>query len=174
MSKNNDTQPNKYTQSEKLIYAISAGVVLILVGLVFNFAQPHNLWDAIISFFNSFTLAEVPGTRFLNSDAGLFLPSPISPSAHIVLYAAVFQFCVGLGLFQLVLLLARVKIQSTTKKIAETLGSFIYWMGTSYLVARFLNISTSINGWWVFWAGILIILGLSFVARGFLLLIIKK
>ena len=174
MSKIDYIQPSKYAQKEKLIYAISAGAVLILVGLVFNFAQPNNLWDAIISFFNSFTLAEVPGTRFLNSDAGLFLPSPISPSAHIVLYSAIFQFCLGLGLFQLLLLIIRLKIQSTTKKIAETLGSFIYWIGTSYLVARFLNSSTSINGWWVFWAGVLIILGLSFVARGFLLFVIKK
>ena len=174
MSKNVDTQPNKYAQGEKLIYAISAGVVLILVGLVFNFAQPNNLWDKIIAFFNSFTLAEVPGTKFLNSDAGLFLPSPIAPSAHAVLYAAVFQFCVGLGLFQTLLLLARLKIKSSTKKISETLGNLIYWNGTSYLVARFLNTMTSINGWWVFWAGILLILGLSFVARGFLLFVMKK
>jgi len=174
LNKNVDTQPNKYTQREKLIYAISAGVFLILVGLVFNFAQPNNLWDKIMDFFNSFTLAEVPGTRFLNSDTGLFLPSPLSPSAHAVLYTAIFQFCVGLGLFQLLLLVARLKIKSSTKKIAETLGSLIYWIGTSYLVARFLNTTTSINGWWVFWAGILLILGLSFVARGFLLFVMKN
>ena len=174
MSKNVDTQPNKNAEGEKLIYAISAGVVLILVGLIFYFAQPNNLWEKILDFFSSFTLAEVPGTRFLNLDAGLFLPSPISPSAHTVLYTAIFQFCIGLGTFQLLLLVARLKIKSLTKKIAETLGSLIYWIGTSYLVARFLNSTTSINGWWIFWAGILLILGLSFVARGFLLFVMNE
>jgi hypothetical protein len=132
------------------------------------------LWDKIIDFFNSFTLAEVPATRFLNSETGLFLPAPIAPSAHFVLYGAVFQFCLGLGLFQALLLFIRLKTESSSKKIAETLGSLIYWLGTSYLVIRFLNTSTSINNWWVFWAGILLVLGLSFVARGFVLYASKK
>ena len=169
---NIQTQP--LFENERLIYAISAGVVLILVGVVFALAQPNNLWDKIIDFFNSFTLAEVPATRFLNSEAGLFLPAPITPSTHFVLYGAVFQFCLGLGLFQALLLFARLKTTSSQKKIAETLGNLIYWLGTSYLVIRFLNTSTSINNWWVFWAGILMVLGLSFVARGFVLYAAKK
>jgi hypothetical protein len=74
-----------------------------------------------------------------------------------------------LGLFQVLLLFIRFKTKSPIKKIAQTLGSLIYWLGTSYLVLRFLNSSTSINNWWVFWAGILLVLGLSFVARGFVL-----
>ena len=159
---------------EKLIYAVSAGVVLILVGIVFSLAQPNNLWDKIIDFFNSFTLAEVPGTRFLSSETGLFLPAPISPSAHYVLYNAVLQFCLGLGLYQVLLLFVRFKIESPIKKIAQTLASVIYWLGTSYLVARFLNSSTTISNWWVFWAGILLVSGLSFLARGFVLYAVKK
>ncbi|MCW3997994.1 MAG: hypothetical protein NWF10_05425 [Candidatus Bathyarchaeota archaeon] len=174
MTEDVDVQTQPSFQRERLIYAISAGIVLILVGVVFSLAQPNNLWDMIIDFFNSFTLAEVPGTRFLNSEVGLFLPAPITPSAHFVLYSAVFQFCLGLGLFQVLLLFVRFKTESPNKKIAETLGSLIYWLGTSYLVARFLNISTSINTWWVFWAGVLLVLGLSFVARGFVLYAVKK
>jgi hypothetical protein len=169
-----DEQTQPSFERERLIYAISAGVVLILIGVVFSLAQPNNLWDKIIDFFNSFTLAEVPGTRFLSSEVGLFLPAPITPSAHFVLYGAIFQFALGLGLFQVLLLFARFKMESPNKKIAETLGSLIYWLGTSYLVVRFLNSSTSINNWWVFWAGILLVLGLSFVARGFVLYAEKK
>lgn len=174
MSEEVNVQTQPLFENERLIYAISAGVVLILVGVVFALAQPNNLWDKIIDFFNSFTLAEVPVTRFLNSETGLFLPTPLSPSAHHVLYGAIFQFCLGLGLFQVLLLFVRFKTESSSKKIAETLGSLIYWLGTSYLVIRFLNTSTSINNWWVFWAGILLVLGLSFVARGFVLYASKK
>jgi multisubunit Na+/H+ antiporter MnhB subunit len=169
-----NVQTKSRFENERLIYAISAGVVLILVGVVFSLAQPHNLWDKIIDFFNSFTLAEVPGTSFLNSETGLFLPAPITPSAHFILYSAIFQFCLGLGLFQVLLLFVRVKTESQNKKIAETLGSLIYWLATSYLVLRFLNNTTSINDWWVFWAGVLLVLGLSFVARGFFLYAVKK
>lgn len=150
-------------QDEKIIYAISAGVVLILFGVVFTLAQPANLWDEVIDFFSSFTIAEVPGTSLI------VLPSPITPSTHTILYRAVFQFCLGLGIFQVLLLFLRLKIKSSTKKIAETLASLIFWLGSSYLVIRFLNNSTSINLWFIFWAGILMILGLSFLARGFVL-----
>jgi hypothetical protein len=168
LSENVEAPTQTVLENEKIIYAISAGVILILVGIVFSFAQPVNLWDKIIDFFNSFTLAEVPGTNFL------VLPAPIAPSVHFVLYGAVFQFCLGLGLYQILLLFVRFKTKSSSKKISETLGSLIYWLGTSYLVVRFLNNSTSINIWFVFWAGILMVLGLSFLARGFVLYIMKK
>lgn len=158
-----DTSKTQIKEDEKIIYAISAGVVLILVGVIFTLAQPANLFEKIVEFFNSFTLAEVPGTNLL------FLPSPIAPSVHFILYGAAFQFSLGLGIFQVLLLFFRLKTKSPTKKIAETLGSLIFWLGSSYLVIRFLNNSTSINIWFIFWAGILMILGLSFLARGFVL-----
>jgi hypothetical protein len=158
-----DNSINQTPENEKIIYAISAGVVLILVGVIFTLAQPTNLFEKILDFFNSFTLAQVPGTNLL------VLPSPIAPSAHFILYGAVFQFSLGLGIFQVLLLFFRLKTKSSTKKIAETLGSLIFWLGSSYLVIRFLNNSTSINIWFIFWAGILMILGLSFLARGFVL-----
>jgi hypothetical protein len=158
-----DNSSLQILEDEKIIYAISAGVVLILIGVVFALAQPANLWDEVIAFFSSFTLAEVPRTDLI------VLPSPIAPSAHAILYRAVFQFSLGLGIFQVLLLILRLKIKSTNKKIAETLASLIFWLGSSYLVIRFLNNSTSINIWFIFWAGILMILGLSFLARGFVL-----
>ena len=169
LSENVDIQKDSVFDNEKLIYAISAGVVLVLIGLAFVLAKPENLWDKILDFFNSLTLAEVPGTRLFGSENGLYLPAPINPAAHYVFYTAIFQFCLGLGLYQIVLFFIRFKIKSSINKIAETLGNLIFWLGSSYLVIRFLNHTSTINDWWIFWAGVLVVLGLSFLARGLIL-----
>jgi hypothetical protein len=60
--------------------------------------------------------------------------------------------------------------QSSIGKTAETMGNLVYWFGSAYLVATYLNSTTTISMWFVYWAGILIVLGLSFIARSFVLL----
>ena len=138
-----------------------------MIGIVYVASLPSNLLDSIINFFGSFTLAQVPST-------GIYLPAPMSPAVHAVLYGAIFQFCVGIGILQIVMLALRFTSQSPIGKTAETMGNLVYWFGTAYLVATYLNSTTTISKWFVFWAGILIILGLSFIARSFVLLAKKK
>lgn len=162
-----DTQTRTHKIGESLISAISVGAVLVLVGLVFVLAQPSNLWDNIITFFSSFTLRSAPGT-------GISLPAPANPAAHAVLYTAAFQFCIGIGILQIILLALRLMMHSSTGKTAETFGNLIYWFGASYLITSYLNNTTTISGWFMFWAGILIVLGVSFIARAFFLLIKKR
>ena len=152
---------------ERLYSAISVGAVFILIGIVYVINLPSNLWDAVVDFFGNFTLALVPST-------GIYLPAPISPASHAMLYGAIFQFCIGLGILQIIMLVLRFTSKSPIGKTAETMGNLVYWFGTSYLVAMYLNSTTNWNKWFVFWAGILIILGLSFVARSFVLLAKKK
>ncbi len=65
-------------------------------------------------------------------------------------------------------------MNSPISKTAETMGNLVYWFGAGYLITTYLNSTTDISDWFVFWAGILVILGLSFVARAFVLLIKRK
>ena len=162
---NINTGANK--AQERLFSAVSAGTFFILVGIVYAINLPYSLWDEVIRFFSNFTLAQVPTT-------GIYLPAPIGPASHAVLYGAVFQFCVGLGILQIVFLVIRIKMNSPIHKKAETLGNLVYWFGSGYLVTTYLNSTATISSWFVFWAGVLIILGLSFIARGFVFLAKRK
>ena len=152
-----------YKAQERIYSAISAGVFFILIGLIYVINLSSNLWNATLNFFNDFTFAQVPST-------GIYLPSPITPSSHAVLYGAIFQFCIGIGILQILMLALRFTFKSPIGKTAETMGNLVFWFGTAYLIATYLNRAATISTWFVFWAGILIMLGLSFVARSFVLL----
>jgi hypothetical protein len=162
-----DTRSTAYKSQERLFSALSAGTFFILLGIVYVINLPNSLWNAVFDFFGSFTLAQVPTT-------GLYLPAPTNPMAHTVLYGAIFQFCIGLGILQIIFLVLRSMMNSPINKTAETMGNLVYWFGAAYIVTTYLNNTTDTSKWFVFWAGILIILGLSFVARSFVLLAKKK
>ena len=68
----------------------------------------------------------------------------------------------------------RLMMNSPINKTAETMGNLVYWFGSAYLVTTYLNSTTNISSWFVYWAGILVILGLSFIARAFVLLAKRK
>lgn len=167
MNKKMDARSAAYKSQERLFSALSAGTFFILLGIVYVINLPNSLWNRIFDFFGSFTLAQVPTT-------GIYLPAPTNPFAHTVLYGAIFQFCIGLGILQIIFLLLRIMMNSPINKTAETMGNLVYWFGAAYLVTTYLNSTTDTSRWFVFWAGILIILGLSFVARSFVLLAKKR
>jgi hypothetical protein len=150
-------------RGESLISAISAGVVFILIGVVFILALPQSLWDSIVTFFSNFALRSVPGI-------GISLPAPANPAAHVVLYTAAFQFHIGLGVLQVILLAIRLAMGSPIRKTAETVGNLVKWFGGAYLITTYLNSTTTISRWFMFWAGILIVLGLSLIVRALVLL----
>jgi hypothetical protein len=160
---NVNAQRRKYKAKEGIYSAISIGAFLILLGIVYALAQPSSLWDSIITFFSNLTTRSVPGT-------GISLPAPANPAAHAVLYTAAFQFCIGLGILQVILLALRLTMRSPIGKTAETVGTLIYWFGAAYLITIYLSDAPDITQWFMFWAGILIMLGLSFIARAFVLL----
>jgi hypothetical protein len=164
---NLNAQAREYKEKERLYSAISVGGFFILIGIIYVASLPQNLLDRAIAFFNSFTFAQIPTT-------GLYLPAPISPAAHAILYRAIFQFCIGLGILQVIMLALRLLWNSPIGKTAETMGHLVFWFGTSYLVATYLNSTANMSKWFVFWAGILVILGLSLVARAFVLLVKRK
>ena len=71
---------------------------------------------------------------------------------------------------EVIVLVLRFAMHSPVTRIAETVGNIVFWLGTAYLVTTYLNDTANINKWFVFWAGILVFLGLSLLARGFVLL----
>jgi hypothetical protein len=167
LNEKNKTRSSAYKAQERLVSAVSAGAFFILLGLIYVINLPSSLWDAVFNFFSSFSMTQVPNT-------GISLLAPTNPMAHTVLYGAVFQFCIGLGILQIVFLLVRIMMNSPINKTAETVGNLVYWFGASYLVTTYLNSRTDISDWFMFWAGILVILGVSFVARAFILFIKRR
>ena len=167
MNERMNTRSAAYRSQERLFSALSAGAFFIMLGIVFIISLPNSLWDSILDFIGGFTSAQVPGT-------GIYLPTPISPASHAVLYGAVFQFCLGLGILQIIFLILRLAMNSHVSKTAETMGNLVYWFGSAYLVTTYLNSTTTTTSWFVFWAGILIILGLSFIARAFVFFVKRK
>ena len=137
------------------------GAVFILIGVIY--INTPDLWGKIGAFLGSFTSTTVAST-------GVTIPAPQFPASHAVLYGAVFQFSLGIGILEILLLALRLLLRSPIRKTAETVGNLVFWFGASYLVTTYLNDATTINQWFVFWAGILMIGGLSLIARGFVLL----
>ena len=162
MSKNSSAHTRPYKAGEGIFSAISVGAVFILIGVLYVATLPDSLWEEIVAFFGSFSALQVPGT-------GIYLPAPAVPAAHAVLYNAVFQFCLGLGILQVILLALRLAWHSPIGKTAETVGNLVFWFGASYLVFTFLNSSTEIDTWFVFWAAILVVLGVSLIIRALVL-----
>ena len=152
---------------EGLISAISAGVFFILVGAIF--LTTPNLFNKIIDFFNDFHLESVPNLT------NVFLPAPVHPRTHSVVYLAVEQFCYAWGLFQLVILALRFLVRSPVSKDAETVSNIVFWVGTGFLTRTFLietvrlPLLTEMTRWFVFWSGIIMLIGVSLIIRAIVL-----
>ena len=150
-------------RKENLFTAIYVGSLFIIIAAVYFANLPNSLWDSIVNFFSTLTLSDVPGTS-------IPLPAPANPAAHITLYNAVFQFAIGIGIVEIVILALRIFLNSPVSRKAETVENIVFWLGASYLIATYLVNMTIPSEWFVFWAGIILIFGLSLVARGFILL----
>lgn len=150
-------------RKENIFTAVYIGALFILVALIYFIHLPNNLWNEIVNFFSTLTLAEVPGT-------GIGLPAPSNPAAHIQLYTAAFQFSLGIGILEIIILVLRVGLHSPMSRKAETVENIVFWLGTSYLITAYLFNVTLSSEWFVFWAGIILIFGLSLIARAFILI----
>jgi hypothetical protein len=159
-------QPTRpFLHHESIITALSVGSVFILLGIVFVLA-PSSLFSRIIDFFGGFTTRAFPGTS-------IYLPVPVNPGEHVVVYTAAFQFCLGIGILEILILALRLMWRSPFGKIAETFGHLIFWFGTSAIVATFLNSDTTSRIWFAFWGAFLLVIGFSLLARAAVILIYR-
>lgn len=156
MNESSKFSSSKYR--EGLFSAISAGFFFILVGAIFVTAP--NLFDNIIAFFRDFDIVSVPHTE------NLLLPAPVSPSAHLDVYSAVTKFSLIWGLYQIAVLALRFIAHSPLSKKAETASNLVFWLGASHLINTFLIETTK---WFVFWATIIMLVGVSLIARAVIL-----
>jgi hypothetical protein len=147
---------------EGVFSAISAGFFFILIGAIFVITP--NLLDKIIEFLRGFDIVRVP-----NMD--IFIPAPAHPKDHSVVYSAVTLFSFVWGLFQILILALRFVFRSPLDKKAETVSNLVFWLGTGFLTSTFLNETITRTTWFVFWTGIIMLIGVSLVIRAFILAI---
>ena len=158
MDAQSTTKMRQRTTAETIIGVISAGTVLILIGAVYVSALPTSLWEKTLDFFGSFTGVQVPGTT-------ITLPAPTQLGTHTVVYNAAFQFCIGIAILQIIVLALRLLWRSPLDKTSETVGNLVFWFGACYLVPTFLNSNTTPTTWFAYWAAIIILIGVSLIAR---------
>lgn len=121
-----------------------------------------DLFDKIWAFFSDFGLVRVP-------NLGFSFPAPESPWTHSVFYSAVTQFSVIWGLFQIVILVLRFFVDSPFSKKAETASNLVFWLGAGYPISTLLNEMTTVEIWFVFWAEIIMLIGVSLIIRAIIL-----
>ena len=158
MNTQSTRKPRKRTTAETIIGAISAGTALILIGAVYVAALPNSLWEKTVAFFSSFNVTTVPSTE-------IQLPAPTELGTHTVVYNAAFQFCIGIAILQIIILALRILWRSPIDKTSETVGNLVFWFGACYLVPTFLNSATIPATWFGFWAALIIVIGISLIAR---------
>lgn len=142
---------------EGLLGAISAGFFLIVIGAFF--VVTPNLFDKILDFFKDFDIARLPNSSII------YWPAPARPWAHTVLYSVVTHFCLVWGIFQIIILAMRFFASSPLSKKAETASNIVFWLGAFYLGNRFLTSTTTLETWFVFWATIIMLAGVSLIIR---------
>ena len=130
-------------KKESLITAIWVGSVFIILALVYYVNLSVNLWDGVVNFFTSLTLAPLPST-------GISLPAPLNPADYVNLYTAAFQLCLGIGILEIVILALRVGMHSPISRKAETVENIVFWLGTSFLTVAYLERITLATEWFVF------------------------
>ncbi len=146
---------------EGIISAISVGLFFVILGIVFVINQ--NLPQKIIDFFKDFTAVSV--------GSNVNLPIPGTVAAHTAVYLAAFQFALGIGILQILVLALRLTLGSRKRRIAETVGNMVFWFGTAYMLNSLANIKSTLAIsqqqviWWQFWATIIILFGLSLIVQ---------
>lgn len=153
---------------EGLFSTISAGFFLTLIGVFFVIVP--NLFDKIITFFRDFDAVRVPHMD------GVLLPAPQDPTAHLAVYSTVERFSIVWGIFLIGLLAARFLAHSPKRKKADNLGDIVFWLGTAYLIQTLLIDSTKLDftEWFGFWATIIMLIGVSLIARAIFLAAVRK
>jgi hypothetical protein len=156
---------------EGVIAAVSAGLFFILIGIIFVINQ--NLWPKIKEFGNDFTTS-----RFTNTSIQFAVPA--SPAAHVAVYSAVFQFALGIGILEILILAMHLANGSRIRRTAQSVGSVVFWFGAAYLLSNLADMKSTLSQsqqltmWYQFWAAIITLIGISMIVRAGVLLATKQ
>jgi len=133
---------------------ISFGAFLIIIAVIY--LRTPGLLSEIKAFVSDFHLVEV------YQNFQWFVPS----TNHPVLYAAAEQFCYAFGLVQILILGLEFAGRSSVHRKAETFSSMVFWLGAGYILSL---LSQGALLWLSFIAGLIILIGISIVARALVL-----
>ncbi len=150
---------------EGLITAISIGGFFIILGAVFAFTP--GIAEKTNAFFSDLTTVTFP---FGSPGSTVSLLAPAHPAEQQGFYTAVMNFLIGVGVLQIVILALRLVVHSRIRRVAESIGDLIFWVGAAIVANVFLLTGTH-NGWFQFWSSLIVLIGLSLIARFFVYLI---
>jgi hypothetical protein len=162
LNENLDVRRRKY--NEGILGALFALLFLSIVSVVF--ALVPGFYSDIVNFFHDFILTHIPNTS-------MYVYAPAVPSAHAMLYAAVAEFCLIWGIALFFILGIRFAAGSPRGKKTETFTSIIFWLGAYYLINTYLNATTTVTMYFVFWAMLAMVLGGSLITRAIILVITR-
>jgi hypothetical protein len=138
---------------------ISFGAFLIIIAVIY--LKTPGLLSEAKAFVTDFRLVE------LFQNFRWFVPS----SNHPVLYYAAEQFCYAFGLVQILVLGLDFARRSSTHRKAETFSSIVFWLGAGYILSL---LSQGVLTWLSFIAGLVILVGISIVARALVLVFARR
>ena len=145
---------------EGLITALAVGGFFIILGFVI--VSSPNIIDGTFDFFSDITFQHFP----LGGSSTLSLPAPAHPAQHITIFTALMNLFLGVGILQIVILALRLAFRSPLKRISETVGNLVFWLGGAVVGNVFLLTGT-LQGWFQFWSMLIILVGASLIARFF-------
>ena len=148
---------------EGLITALSIGGFFIILGFVFAFTP--GIGGQTRDFFNDLSTQSYS----LSSTNTISLLAPAHPANHQNFYSAVMNFMLGVGVLQILILALRLVVHSRTRRIAQSVGDLIFWLGAA-IVANVFLLAGTLNGWYQFWSSLIVLVGLSLIARAFVYL----
>jgi hypothetical protein len=167
MSQNFNERRRQRSHGEGVITAVAVGGFLIILGLVLtltpDIAQKSNLY------FGDLKQVSFP---YGSPGSTVSLLAPANPADHSGFYTAVMNFALGIGILQILILALRLNMHSPIRRIAETVGNLVFWLGAAVLVNVFL-VAGTLSGWFQFWGALLVLIGVSLIVR-FLILFAKK
>jgi uncharacterized membrane protein YfcA len=143
--------------NEGLITAVSFGCILIILGAVALLTP--NVVGQSDAFFKDFN-----PTSYTLGSSTINLPAPLHPAEHAAIYTAILYFFIGVAILELVLLPLRLAVKSPIRRIAGTVGAIVFWIGAAFAADYFL-LSGTVQGWFNFWAILIMFIGVSLIAR---------
>lgn len=127
---------------------LSFGLFVLALGFIWMLTPSS--YDEVVSFTKDFHLKNVT--------ANIALPAPINN--HPVLYTALMQLSIAIGIIEIVILSLRFAFHETLDKKADTIGGIGFWFGAAFFLNMLANETLS---WFGFIASIIICVGLLVV-----------
>jgi hypothetical protein len=138
---------------------ISFGAFLILIAVIY--LTTPNIVGEVQDFILDLKLAQI----FPN------LSWPVPSSNHPVLYNAAQTFCYAFGLVELGILGLRFARRSPIRGKAQTSSSVVFWLGAGYVLGM---LSQGLLSWLSFLGALVIVIGISIVARSLILMLSRR